>query len=261
MIVCCGAAASFPQGPALSLFLGSRSENWLGGRTWTRDLDLFTGVAALGLSVILEHTLIHCPSIEPPGGRVVLTTCPALWVRSSGRRQSSSWPLAPDHSVRPCKLCCNPWAVGAGSGGVVHLLHHEAWRAWPVLCGNFALLGGRAVCDHLFPWFLGSPAGSAVGPATTRGGELPCLLGWRAPVREGSSPVCSLGGGGGRAPALYRVGRWAAAAGSKFRDVWVVLVSLAFMSGMQVFPGRPPMPAGQVCLSGKFSVFEVQPVL
>ena len=49
---CCGSAASFSPGPAPSLFLSSRPENWLRGQTWARDLDLFTGVAAFGLSVV-----------------------------------------------------------------------------------------------------------------------------------------------------------------------------------------------------------------
>ena len=38
-------------------------------------------------------------------------------------------------------------------------------------------------------------------------------------------------------------------------------VSLAFMSGMHVFPRGHPMPVGQACLGGTFSVFEIQPLL
>lgn len=38
-------------------------------------------------------------------------------------------------------------------------------------------------------------------------------------------------------------------------------VSLAFMSVMHVFPRGHPMPVGQSCLGGTFSVFEVQPHL
>ena len=83
-----------------------------------------------------------------------------------------------------------------GKGGVVHLLYHPARNAQPVLHSDFALLGGWAVDDQLFPCFLGFCVGSAVGPAADQGSQLPCFLGWRAPVREASGPVCSLEGGG-----------------------------------------------------------------
>ena len=53
----------------------------------------------------------------------------------------------------------------------------------------------------------GSPVGSAVGPAAARGSQLPFLLRQRAPVREDSGPVCSLGSQGGESPVLYRVGK------------------------------------------------------
>ena len=99
-------------------------------------------------------------------------------------------------------------------GHVVRLLHHEARRAWPVLCGDFTLLGGRAVGDHLFSWFLGSPAGSAVGPATTRGGKLPCFLGGRAPV-----PFAPLGVGVGGHQLFIRWGDGLLLQVQKFRDV------------------------------------------
>ena len=138
-----------------------------------------------------------------------------------------------------------------------------------MLCGDFALLAGRAVGDHLFPWFLGSPAGSPVGPATSRGGELPCFLGRRAPVREGSSPICSLGGGGeGFSSSLWGGVGGLLPQAQKFRDVWVVLVFRglppclpALMSGMQVFPRGPLMPAGQAYLGRILSIFEIQPFL
>ena len=60
-----------------------------------------------------------------------------------------------------------------GKGGVVHLLHHPAQNAQPVLHSDFALLGGWAVDDQLFPCFLGFCAGSAVGPAADQGSQLP----------------------------------------------------------------------------------------
>ena len=101
MSVCCGAAASFSQGPSPSLFLSCRPENWLRGPTWVRDLDLFTGVAAFGLSVILDCTLVGCPPIKALGGCVVWTTFPPLWLPPPGRWQPSSWSLAPGSSVQP----------------------------------------------------------------------------------------------------------------------------------------------------------------
>lgn len=115
--VCCGAAASFSQGPSPSLFLSCRPENWLRGPTWARDLDLFTGVAAFGLSVILDCTLVGCPPIKALGGCIVWTTFPPLWVPPPGRWQPSSWSLAPGSSVQPHDLCCSPWAAGMGEGG------------------------------------------------------------------------------------------------------------------------------------------------
>ena len=60
-----------------------------------------------------------------------------------------------------------------GKGGVVHLLYHPARNAQPVLHSDFALLGGWAVDDQLFPCFLGFCVGSAVGPAANQGSQLP----------------------------------------------------------------------------------------
>ena len=169
-----------------------------------RDLDLFTGAAALGLSVVLDCTLIRCPPIEPQGGHVVLITFPTLWIWPPGQWQPLSWLLATHYNSLTSAAVPGQWEWW--EGGVVHLLHHQARRAQPMLYGDFALLGCRAVGDHLFPWFLDSPAGSSVGPATTRGGELPCFLGRRAPVREASSPICYLGVGVRGSPAHCGVG-------------------------------------------------------
>ena len=62
--------------------------------------------------------------------------------------------------------------------------------------------------------------------------------------------------------------RWAAAAGSEVQKSGMsqssapcLLVSLALVSGMQVFPRGPPMPAVQACLGGTFSLLEVQLLL
>ena len=100
MSVCCGAAVSFSWGPAPSLFLSSRPENWLRGRTWARDLDLFTGVVALGLCVILDCTLVICPPMEPPGGRILLTTCSAVNLDSGSS--------IPGHDPWLLAAQCNP---------------------------------------------------------------------------------------------------------------------------------------------------------
>ena len=116
MSVCCGAALSFSQGPSPSLFLSCRPENWVRGPTWARDHDLFTGAAAFGLSVILDCTLVGCPPIKALGGCVVWTTFPPLCVPRPGRRQRSSWSLAPGSSVQPQGPCCRPWAAGMNGG-------------------------------------------------------------------------------------------------------------------------------------------------
>ena len=146
-----------------------------------RDLDRSTGASALGLSVVLDCTLICCPSIEPQGGHVVLITFPTLWIWPPGQWQPLSWPWLLATQYNPVTSVAVPGQWEWGEGGVVRLLHHQARRAQPMLCGDFALLGGRAVCDHLFPWFLGSPAGSAVvlpqlgagsSPASWDGGHL-----------------------------------------------------------------------------------------
>lgn len=102
-----------------------------------------------------------------------------------------------------------------------------------------------------------------------RGGQLPCFLGWKVPVMNESSPMCSLVGGG--APTLYRVRgqgmgccrrlRSSETFGESWSSGACLLVSLALVSGMQVFPRRPPIPVGQACLGGMFSVFLVQPLL
>ena len=59
-----------------------------------------------------------------------------------------------------------------------------------------------------------------------------------------------------------RISRWSLTDGTWNYTVRVCLpVSLAFMSGMHVFPRGHPMPVGQACLGGAFSVFEIQPLL
>ena len=75
--------------------------------------------------------------------------------------------------------------MGVGGGGVVRLLHHETWRAWPVLHSDFPLVSGQAVGDQLVPWFLGSPAGSTVGPAADQGQPGPLLSGMEGTCEGG----------------------------------------------------------------------------
>ena len=88
-------------------------------------------------------------------------------------------------------------------------------------------------------------------------------------MREGSSAICSLGGGGGGSPALYGGGgmgcclrlRSSETSGESQSSRACLPVSLALVSGIQVFPRGPLMPAGQAIFGGTFSVFEVQPLL
>ena len=71
------------------------------------------------------------------------------------------------------------------------------------------------------------------------------------------------------APALYGVGEVGCCCRLRSSETsWMspssgacLPVSLAFMSGMHVFPRGHPMPVGQACLGGTFSVFEIQPLL
>lgn len=128
----------------------------------------------------------------------------------------------------------------------------------PGLCcgGDQLLLGGRAVCDHLFPWFRLLLVVLWVPPQP--GDGAPLLLGWRAPVREGSSPLgYSLGWGEGKLACIW-VGMGCCMQAPKFRDACVVLVLEGLpprspLASSHVrdagFPKRtPPMPAGQACL-------------
>ena len=150
---------------------------------------------------------------------------------------------------------------GQGEGGVVCLLHHQPWRAQAVLHNDFALLDGRAVGDHLFPWFLEGRAGSDLGSAADQGRPAPLLLGMEGTCDEGiQSHLLPWGWG---APALYGMGeagccrrlRSSETSGESWSSGACLPVSLALVSGMQVFRGGPQMPVSRACLGGTFSVF------
>ena len=96
---------------------------------------------------------------------------------------------------------------------------------------HLRLLGGQAVGDQLFPWLLGSRAGSAVGPATDWSGQLPCFLGQRAHVGEDSGPVCSLGGGGGT-PTLNGVEEVGCCYRLRSSDIWDIPVFCTLPPGL-----------------------------
>lgn len=137
---CRGAAASFPRGPATSLVRGSTSENWLGGRTWARDHDLFTGAAALGLlpsvlallSVRLRLYLGWLPIHRVPGKPCGTDHLPrsvgqASWSVAAIVIAPGFWPLS--GAPRPLLR-----SLGGGGGqGLVPFLPHQAWHARPVL--------------------------------------------------------------------------------------------------------------------------------
>ena len=179
----------------------------------------------------------------------MLTTCPALWVQPPGGRQPSSWSLATQ-----CDLTTSAAAPGQqvwGKGSVVHLLHHQARRTQPVLHSDFVLLGSREV-DKFFPCFLGFHAGSAVGPAADQGGRLPCFLGWRGTCEGGLWSSFLPGSRGGIQLFMgWEVGgcccrlRSSEMSGMSRSSGACLPVSLAFVSGMHVFPRGHLMPAGQ----------------
>lgn len=127
-------------GPATSLVRGSTSENWLGGRTWARDRDLFTGAAALGLlpsvlallSVRLRLYLGWLPIHRAPGKPYCTDHLPrsvgqASWSVAAIVIAPGFWPLS--GAPRPLLR-----SLGGGGGqGLVPFLPHLAWRARPVL--------------------------------------------------------------------------------------------------------------------------------
>ena len=101
-------------------------------------------------------------------------------------------------------------------GAIIRLLHHQAQQARPVLCGDFTLLGGWAVGDQLFPWFLGSSAGRAVDPEADQGQPAPLLPGTEGTCEGGLwSHLLPWGWGLGGHQLFMVWGRWAAAAGSE----------------------------------------------
>ena len=81
-----------------------------------------------------------------------------------------------------------------------------------MLHSDFTLVGGQAVGDQLFPWFLGSPAGSAVGLAADQGWPAP-LLSEMEGTCEGGLPSHLLpwGGGAGSHQLFMGWDGWAAA--------------------------------------------------
>ena len=62
-----------------------------------------------------------------------------------------------------------------------------------MLHSDFPLVSGQAVGDQLFPWFLGSPAGSAVGLAADQGWPAPLLSEMEGTCEGGLPSHCCLG--------------------------------------------------------------------
>lgn len=116
-----------------------------------------------------------------------------------------------------------------------------------MLCGDFALLGGQAVCDHLFPCGSWALLLVVLWVLPQLGRELPASWdGEHACEERAPVPFAPLGVGVGMG--VLPAHLWGGVGGllpqaQKFRDVWVVMafraclpVSLAFISGMQLFP-------------------------
>lgn len=147
MSVCCGLS----RGPAPSPFLGSRSENWLWGQTWMRTTTLLSA-KALGFSVsfwTLPWLVAHPLSLQRP--RCIDHLSCSVGPASRGGVQPSSWPLAP--GLPQCNTTSSAavprqWRRREGC----HPSPSITSPGEPGLCYNvFALLGDRAVGDHLFP--------------------------------------------------------------------------------------------------------------